>query len=93
MYLGRVVESAPADAVFARPNHPYTQALLAEAGKVEPKKRTFVPIKSESRRRSIRRPAVTSIRAVPTSWTSVACTSRRCSRSRRAASRHASSTA
>jgi peptide/nickel transport system ATP-binding protein len=47
MYLGRVVESAPADEVFARPNHPYTQALLAEAGKVEPKKRTFVPIKGE----------------------------------------------
>ena len=29
MYLGRIVESAPADEVFARPNHPYTQALLA----------------------------------------------------------------
>src|SRR5258706_4886685 len=47
MYLGRVVESAPASELFARPNHPYTQALLAEAGKVEPKKRTFVPIKGE----------------------------------------------
>jgi len=47
MYLGRVVESARASELFARPNHPYTQALLAEAGKVEPKKRTFVPIKGE----------------------------------------------
>jgi peptide/nickel transport system ATP-binding protein len=47
MYLGRVVESAPASELFARPNHPYTQALLAEAGKVEPRKRTFVPIKGE----------------------------------------------
>ena len=47
MYLGRVVESAPASELFAHPNHPYTQALLAEAGKVEPKKRTFVPIKGE----------------------------------------------
>ena len=47
MNLGRVVESAPASELFARPNHPYTQALLAEAGKVEPKKRTFVPIKGE----------------------------------------------
>jgi peptide/nickel transport system ATP-binding protein len=47
MYLGRVVESAPATEVFARPNHPYTQALLAEVGKVEPKKRVFVPIKGE----------------------------------------------
>jgi peptide/nickel transport system ATP-binding protein len=47
MYLGRVVESAPADELFARPNHPYTQALLAEVGRVEPRKRTFVPIKGE----------------------------------------------
>jgi peptide/nickel transport system ATP-binding protein len=47
MYLGRVVESGPAQALFAAPNHPYTQALLAEIGKVEPIKRTFVPIKGE----------------------------------------------
>jgi len=47
MYLGRVVESAPADELFAHPNHPYTQALLAEVGRVEPRKRTFVPIKGE----------------------------------------------
>jgi peptide/nickel transport system ATP-binding protein len=47
MYLGRVVESAPSADLFAQPSHPYTQALLAEAGKVEPKKRTFVPIKGE----------------------------------------------
>ncbi len=47
MYLGRVVESGPTPELFAAPNHPYTQALLAEAGKVEPGKRTFVPIKGE----------------------------------------------
>jgi oligopeptide transport system ATP-binding protein len=29
MYLGRVVEEATADALFARPTHPYTKALLA----------------------------------------------------------------
>lgn len=47
MYLGRVVESASADDVFSAPNHPYTQALLAEAPKLEVKKKTFVAIRGE----------------------------------------------
>src|SRR5713101_7385383 len=47
MYLGRVVESGPAAELFATPNHPYTQALLAEVGRLEPKKRTFLPIVGE----------------------------------------------
>jgi oligopeptide/dipeptide ABC transporter ATP-binding protein len=29
MYLGKIVEQGPREAVFARPRHPYTQALLA----------------------------------------------------------------
>jgi peptide/nickel transport system ATP-binding protein len=47
MYLGRVVESAPTEEVFAAPNHPYTQALLAEAPKLEVGKKTYVAIRGE----------------------------------------------
>jgi peptide/nickel transport system ATP-binding protein len=47
MYLGRIVESGPTLELFGAPNHPYTQALLAEIGRLEPKKRSFVPIRGE----------------------------------------------
>jgi len=36
MYLGRIVEYAPADALFADPKHPYTRALLAAAPVPDP---------------------------------------------------------
>ena len=32
MYRGRVVESASAEAIYARPQHEYTRRLLAAAG-------------------------------------------------------------
>jgi peptide/nickel transport system ATP-binding protein len=47
MYLGRIVESAPAAEVFERPNHPYTQALLSEVPRIEARKRRFTAIKGE----------------------------------------------
>ena len=46
MYLGRVVEVAPADALFAGPRHPYTRALLLEAPRLE-RRRRFEPIRGE----------------------------------------------
>ena len=47
MYLGRVVEIAATEALFAVPNHPYTQALLTEVPRIDRKRRAFVPIKGE----------------------------------------------
>jgi peptide/nickel transport system ATP-binding protein len=39
MYLGRVVETGPAGEVFARPAHPYSQALLGSAPAVDGRRR------------------------------------------------------
>ena len=47
MYLGRVVESAPTEELFAKPNHPYTQALLAEVPRLDARRKTFVAIHGE----------------------------------------------
>ena len=47
MYLGRVVETAPADELFTHPNHPYTQGLLAEVPSLTVRKKDFVAIKGE----------------------------------------------
>ena len=47
MYLGRIVEMSPTADLFAKPNHPYTQALLAEIPRLSRRKRTFQPIQGE----------------------------------------------
>ena len=47
MYLGRVVEIAPTEALFRAPNHPYTQALLANVPRLEARKQRFTPVKGE----------------------------------------------
>ncbi|MDH3667189.1 MAG: ABC transporter ATP-binding protein [Paracoccaceae bacterium] len=47
MYLGRVVETAPTEALFADPRHPYTQALLCEVPRLDQRKRDFTPVEGE----------------------------------------------
>jgi peptide/nickel transport system ATP-binding protein len=44
MYVGQVVEAAPVDELFARPRHPYTEALLSA-----------LPIPDPRRQRQVRR--------------------------------------
>ena len=47
MYLGRIVELAPTEELFAEPNHPYTQALLREVPRLDARRRRFEPVKGE----------------------------------------------
>ncbi len=47
MYLGRLVEEAQADELFASPNHPYTSALLCEVPRIKDRKVDYNPIRGE----------------------------------------------
>jgi len=47
MYLGRVVETAGAEAIFRAPNHPYTQALLRQVPRLDARRTQFKPITGE----------------------------------------------
>ncbi|MEM8760160.1 MAG: ABC transporter ATP-binding protein [Pseudomonadota bacterium] len=47
MYLGRIVEQGPAEALFEAPNHPYTRALIAEVPRLDQRRRQFEPVKGE----------------------------------------------
>ena len=44
MYGGWIVESAPVDALFNAPRHPYTQGLLASIPRLESERKTRLPI-------------------------------------------------
>ena len=47
MYLGRVVESGPTRELYERPNHPYTEALVAEVPRIDARRRAYLPIRGE----------------------------------------------
>jgi peptide/nickel transport system ATP-binding protein/oligopeptide transport system ATP-binding protein len=65
MYLGRIVETAPTDELFASPRHPYTQALLSAIPVPRPgARRERRILQGDVRARSIRR-RVSSASALP----------------------------
>jgi peptide/nickel transport system ATP-binding protein len=43
MYLGEIVELGPAGTLFARPQHPYTRALMTAMPSLDPDRRTAEP--------------------------------------------------
>jgi len=48
MYLGRIVEKGPVDAIFHDPKHPYTQALLRSIPSLRSQARSILPTISGS---------------------------------------------
>jgi oligopeptide/dipeptide ABC transporter ATP-binding protein len=57
MYLGRVVESGPIDAIFHAPRHPYTRALLRSIPSIHAPVRTKLPTIAGSIPHPYNRPA------------------------------------
>jgi peptide/nickel transport system ATP-binding protein len=57
MYLGRVVERGPVDAIFNDPKHPYTKALLQSIPSIESTPRVKLPTISGSIPHPFNRPA------------------------------------
>ena len=54
MYLGRVVEEGPAEAVFTKSRHPYAQALMDAVPRLRDTRRPQVTVKGEATTRNVR---------------------------------------
>jgi len=48
MYLGRIVEQARVDDIFARPNHPYSKALLDNMLSLDSRRHRLVTVRGET---------------------------------------------
>jgi oligopeptide/dipeptide ABC transporter ATP-binding protein len=57
LYLGRVVEYAPTEEIFAEPLHPYTQALVKAAPKLTTQRKTIKPALAGDIPNAIERPS------------------------------------
>lgn len=44
MYAGRIVERAPVEAIFANPQHPYTQGLLKSMPHLDSRRKELLPV-------------------------------------------------
>jgi peptide/nickel transport system ATP-binding protein len=47
MYLGRIVETGPAEAIFDQPQHPYTRGLLESVPRLDRRRAEFRPVVGE----------------------------------------------